>query len=62
MSQFNATDIPLFIKMGFEVYNWIRLDNYITIYYIHVYKVEQKNFELIYTIMIIERRLLQGIF
>ena len=42
MSQFDATDIPLFIKMGFELYNWIRLDNYITIYYIHVYKVEQK--------------------
>ena len=57
MSQFDATDIPLFIKMGFELYDWIRLDNYITIYYIHVYKVEQ-NFELIYTIMIIERRLL----
>ena len=33
MSQFNATDIPLFIKMGFELYDCVLF---------HVYKMEKR--------------------
>ena len=53
MSQFNATDIPLFIKMGFELYDCVLF---------HVYKMEKRImfdlshfFELIYTIKITDR-------
>ena len=58
MSQFDATDIPLLIKMGFELYNWIRLDNYIL--YSCIQSGTKESFSirpLMYTIMIIERRI-----